>query len=152
MLDARGWTNINVNGGAKRFEDGIFNSNRFIKISAYNTAENPFEVWLVTPKINLDNSSGEYLSFEIRASYDNGTLLKVYATENFTGNPKTTNWIPLDAKIPLGPSRQFGTNFLKSEIDISCLQGTINIGFQYLGAAPDKTTTYDIDNIRVTGN
>lgn len=152
ILDGRGWTNVNVNGGNERFEDGILNSDRYIRISAFNTNENPLEAWLITPEINLDNSTGEVLSFDIKSSYDNGILLSVLITTSFTGNPLTTEWQLLDANIPVGPTNQFGKSFVKSTMDISCLEGNINIAFKYLGAAPDKTTTYDIDNIRVTGD
>ncbi|WP_026836726.1 DUF5689 domain-containing protein [Gillisia sp. JM1] len=152
MLDGRGWTNINVNGGNERFEDGILNSDRYIRISAFKTIENPLEAWLITPGIYLNNSTNEVLSFDIKASYDNGIFLSVLITNSFTGNPLTTEWQLLDATIPIGPTSQFGTNFKNSKIDISCFEGTIHVAFKYLGAAPDKTTTYDIDNIRVTGN
>ena len=151
MLDRKGWTNVNINGG-KRFEDATLLGNRFVRISAYNTGESPMEVWLITPEIDLDKSTEEVLSFEVKASYDNATILSVYITDDFTGNPLTTNWKLLDAKIPLGPSSQNGLTFKKSEFDISCLDGDINIGFKYLGSSPDKSTTYDIDNVRVTGN
>ncbi len=151
-LDELGWTNINVNGGDERFKDGTFSGDRYIRISAFNTEENPLEAWLVTPAINLDSSVGEVVSFEIMASYDNSTILTVYVTNNFTGNPLTTTWLPIDAKIPIGPSSQYGPNYTRSAIDISCLEGEIHLAFKYQGAAPDKTTTYDIDNIRVTGN
>lgn len=63
-----------------------------------------------------------------------------------------TDWSLLDAKIPVGPTNQYGNNFQKTELDISCLDGSINLAFRYLGSAPDKTTTYDIDNIRITGH
>jgi len=152
VLDGRGWTNVNVNGGNERFEDGILNSDRYIRISAFGTNENPLEAWLITPGINLNNSVNEVLSFDIKSSYDNGVLLAVLISTAFTGNPRTTEWQLLDANIPIGPTGQFGKVFRNSRIDISCLEGTVNIAFRYLGAAPDKTTTYDIDNIRVTGN
>ncbi|MCF4100515.1 DUF5689 domain-containing protein [Gillisia sp. M10.2A] len=152
ILDGRGWTNVNINGGNERFEDGILNGNRFIRISAYNTGENPLEAWLITPAVNLDTSTQEVLSFEIKASYDNATILSVLVTTDFTGNPLTTNWQTLEANIPVGPASQYGVSFKKSILDISCLTGKVNIAFKYLGAVPDKTTTYDIDNIRITGN
>ncbi|MBZ9728224.1 DUF5689 domain-containing protein [Salegentibacter sp. JZCK2] len=150
-LKNKGWTNLNVNGG-KAFEPGTFDGNRYIRVSAYNTQETPMEAWLVSPSIDLDSISGALLSFEIMASYDNATILSLLITEDFTGNVLTTNWTPLDAVIPIGPTRQYGKRFVKSEIDISCLKGEIHFAFRYLGAAPDKTTTYDIDNIRVIEN
>ncbi|MCM4155139.1 DUF5689 domain-containing protein [Gramella sp. AN32] len=151
-LNARDFTNVNVSGGEKKFAPMMVNGNRILRISAYNTIENPLEAWLVTPKIDLDILSDEVLNFDILSSYDNGLLLKVFLTHNFTGDPKTTEWLPLDANIPLGPSGSYSEIFKKSAIDLSCLEGKVWIGFQYLGGAPDKTTTYDLDNIRVTGN
>ena len=151
MLETRGWTNVNVSGGSKRFEPGTLGGNRHVRITAYNTQEAPLEAWLVSPPINLASIEEEVLSFDVRASFDNATILEVYITTEFTGNPQSTNWQLLKAEIPLGPSNQAGPVFTRSQIDISCLEGTIHIGFRYLGAAPDKTTTYDIDNVRVTG-
>ncbi len=152
MLETRGWTNFNSSGGSKRFEPGAQGGNRHVRISAYNTQENPLEAWLVTPPININTISNEILSFDLRASFDNATILRVYVTTEYTGNPLTTNWRLLDANIPVGPTNQSSVTFTRSHIDISCLEGTIHVAFRYLGAASEKTTTYDIDNVRVTGN
>lgn len=151
-LETEGWINVNINGGEEKFKPGTFDGDRYIRISAFNTNENPMEAWLVTPAINLSNSSSQVLSFEIMASYDNATILEVYATTEFSGNPLTTDWFPMDADIPVGPTSQYGKNYKTSHLDISCLEGEVNFAFRYLGGAPDKTTTYDIDNIRVTAN
>ncbi len=151
MLETRGWVNENVSGGSKRFEPGTQGGNRHVRITAYNTQEVPLEAWLVTPAIDISKVNNTVLSVDIRASFDNATILRVYATTNFTGNPQTTDWELLDAIIPVGPSNQNATTFARSHIDISCLTGVVHIGFRYLGSAPDKSTTYDIDNVRVTG-
>lgn len=151
MLETRGWTNVNVSGGSKRFEPGTQGGNRHVRITAYNTQERPLEAWLVTPAIDLSKAIDPVLSLDIRASFDNATILRVYATTNFTGNPLTTNWELLDATIPVGPSNQNAVTFTRSHIDISCLSGSVHFGFRYLGAAGEKSTTYDIDNVRVTG-
>jgi len=150
-LENSGWININVNGG-KVFKPGTFDGNRYIRISAFNTEEIPMEAWLVSPAIDLGLNSDARLSFDIMSSYDNATILSVLITEEFTGNVLTTNWKTLDAIIPVGPTSQYGRGFVKSKINISCLKGDVHFAFRYLGAAPDKTTTYDIDNIRVSGN
>lgn len=151
-LNSRGWTNVNVSGGEKKFTPTLSSGNRILRISAYNTVESPLEAWLVTPAIDLNNSEMELLSFDILSSYDKGLILEVFITQDFTGTPQDTEWIELDANIPLGPSNSNSTIFKNSKIDISCLDGEIWIGFRYLGSTYDKTTTYDLDNIRVTGN
>lgn len=152
MLETRGWTNLNVSGGSKRFEPGVLGGNRHVRITAYNTQEIPLEAWLISPPIDLGKSTGEVLSFDLRASFDNATILRVFISTSYTGNPLTTTWTLLDANIPVGPSNQNAVNFTRSHIDISCLEGVVHIAFQYLGAAFEKSTTYDIDNVRVTGN
>ena len=151
-LNSRRWSNVNVSGGEMKFKPTLSSGNRILRISAYNTQESPLEAWLVTPEINLNDSVNEILSFDILSSFDKGLILEVFITQEFTGDPRTTEWTELDAYIPLGPSSSNSRIFKNSKIDISCLEGTIWVGFRYLGSAPDKTTTYDLDNIRVLGN
>ncbi|WP_373057372.1 DUF5689 domain-containing protein [Zunongwangia sp. H14] len=150
-LASRGWRNVNVSGGSEKFKPGTRNGNRYFRISAYNTTENLLEAWLVTPGIELDSTRGEVFSADVMASFDNATILNMYVTTNFTGNPLTTDWQLLEANIPVGPSSQNAIAYTNTKIDISCLEGTVHFGFHYLGGIPDKTTTYDVDNLRVTG-
>ncbi|MDX1543241.1 MAG: DUF5689 domain-containing protein [Christiangramia sp.] len=152
ILTSRRWTNLNVSGGEVKFKPTLSSGNRLLRISAYNTLESPLEAWLVTPVINLDNSVNEVLSFDILSSFDKGLIMEVFISDDFTGDPRTTEWTLLDAHIPLGPSGSNSRIFTKSKIDISCLDGKVWVGFRYLGSAPDKTTTYDLDNVRVIGD
>ncbi|MCB7481746.1 DUF5689 domain-containing protein [Christiangramia sediminis] len=150
-LNSRGWTNINVSGGEVKFKPMLSSGNRILRISAYNTNESPLEAWLVTPAVDLNNSVNEILSFDIRSSFDKGLILEVFITQEYSGDPRTTEWTELDANIPLGPSSSNSTIFKNSKIDISCLDGKVWVGFRYLGSTYDKTTTYDLDNIRILG-
>ncbi|UJH90002.1 DUF5689 domain-containing protein [Antarcticibacterium sp. 1MA-6-2] len=152
MLETRGWMNINTSGGSEKFKPGTLQGNRHVRISAYNTQENPLEAWLITPPIDVNAISNRVLSFDLRASFDNATILRVLVTNEFTGNPLTTNWQLLEANIPVGPTNQNAVTFTRSHIDISCLEGTIHVAFHYLGSASEKSTTYDIDNVRVTSD
>ncbi len=150
-LENEAWSNINLNGGEARFETGTFDGDRYIRISAFNSEEKLLEVWLVSPPIDLSNYISIVLSFDIMASYDNTTILDVFISEDFTGNLKTAIWLPLSANIPVGSTNHYGLRYEPSAIDISCFENKIHVGFRYLGSAPDKITTYDIDNIRITG-
>jgi hypothetical protein len=149
QLDALGWTNVNVSGGSERFEDGSFGGDRYMIISAFGTGENPLEAWLVTPAINLDGTTQEELTFNVSANFETGQILQAFITEDFTGDPTTTEWTLLDANIPIGPSG-FGS-FVPSNINISCLSGDVHVAFKYLGAAGGAETRYHIDDIKVTG-
>ncbi len=149
-LDPLGWTNVNVSGGSERYEDSSFSGNTYMKISAFGTGEAPLEAWLVTPAINLDGTTQEELSFEISSNFETGQVLTAFITENYTGDPTTTEWVQLDANIPIG-SGGFGS-FVSSTINISCLNGDVHVAFQYVGAAGGAETRYHIDDIKVTGS
>lgn len=149
QLDALGWTNVNVSGGSERYEDSSFSGDRYMKISAFGTGESPLEAWLVTPAINLDGTTQEELSFDISANFETGTILEVFVTNNFTGDPTTTDWTLVDANIPVGGGG-FGS-FVGSNLNISCLDGDVHVAFKYLGADGGAETRYHIDDIKVTG-
>lgn len=149
QLDALGWTNVNVSGGSERYEDGSFSGDRYMVISAFGTGEDPLEAWLVTPAINLDGTTQEEVSFNISANFETGTVLEAYATENFTGDPTTTEWTLLSVNIPVGGSG-FGS-FVPLDANISCLNGDVHIAFKYFGSAGGAETRYHIDDVKVTG-
>lgn len=151
-LIAAGWINTNVTGGDLDYVVGSFSGNQYAQISGFNSDEAEFEVWLVTPEINLDGSTAEELSFDIQSNFDNGTILTAFITDNFTGDVGSTEWTQLDALIPTGPASGFGSFEPVGPINISCLDGNVRIGFRYLGGDPDATTRYHIDNLEVSGN
>ena len=151
-LIAAGWNNSNRNGKNTKFKTKLSNGNRFIELSAYDSRESPLEVWLVSPVINLDNTTNEELTFETNTGYDNGKVMTVYISSDYTGNINTANWIPLDAALSEGPSSGYGARFTSSGvISISCLSGNVHIAFRYVGDDGGVTTTFQIDNIKVTG-
>jgi len=151
-LEKLGWKNLNVNFGAEKYQKRAFNGNNSIRISAYNSEENPLEVWLISPVINLDNSVDEILNFETKASFDDGTILSTWVSVDFKGNIKEATWQQLKVNISVGPGSGYGTEFTSSgDISLSCLNGNIHIAFRYLGGDPGIGTTYEIDNIIITG-
>ena len=147
-----GWTNVNVSGGNTLWEIGNFNNSNYAQISGFNTGEDEIDVWLVTPSINMDTTTKEELLFDIQSNYDNGTILSVLFSTDFTGDVTTSNWEILDATIPVGPSGGFGDFEPVGPINISCIDGTINIAFLYEGSDPNATTRYHVDKIQITGN
>ena len=148
-----GWTNVNVNGGSNLFSSRSYAGNRYVQISAYNSDESPLEAWLVTPEIDLEGTSNEELTFDTKTAFDNGSALSVYVSSDFTGDVTTATWLRIDATLSEGPASGYSSTFTNSgSIDISCLSGGVHIAFKYVGADGGVTTTFQIDNVRVTGN
>ncbi|WP_160112060.1 DUF5689 domain-containing protein [Aquimarina sp. AU58] len=150
-LEDSGWMNSNITGGKLKYKIGNFGENQYAQITGYRSKESLYEVWFITPDIDISTSTDEVLHFDLQAGYDNGNILEVFAADNFTGDPTTTSWIKLDAMIPRGPLNAFGNSTPAGPIGLSCLEGTIRIGFRYIGGDPRATTRYHIDDIKITG-
>lgn len=146
------WININVSGGNTRFVLGSFSGNQYAQISGFNSGESSIDVWFVTPELNFDSFTRHQLEMDIEAAFDNGKILSVLITEDFTGDVLTTDWQLLDVNIPTGPSSGFGGFSSITPVNLSCFEGNVRIAFRYQGSDPSATTRYHLDNIRITGN
>ena len=144
------WFNGNVSGGSERYELNSFSGDQYMKISAFGTGENPMEAWLVTPVINLDGTTQEELSFDISSNFETGQIITAFITDNYTGDPTTTEWTQLVVNIPIG-NGGFAAGFVSLSTNISCLEGDVHVAFKYLGAAGGAETRYHISKVKVTG-
>ncbi|SDZ79200.1 hypothetical protein SAMN05421540_101316 [Psychroflexus halocasei] len=147
-----GWENINVTGGSLDYELASYQGDKYAQISGFGSGQTDYEVWLVSSEIDLSTSSAEDLSMRIQSNYDNGVILSIFITDNYTGDPSTTEWALLDLDVPIGPSSSFGSFQNVGPTNISCVGDNVRIGFRYLGSDPDATTRYHINDIKITGN
>ncbi len=150
--DIPGWTNVNVNGGSTLYQVRSYDGNQYIQCSAYRSGENPLEVWAITPAINLDNTDGELLSFKTKTGYNNGPALTVYVSTDYDGDIEAATWLLVDTDIANGPSSGYMTDWVEGTADISCLSGNVYVAFQYKGGDGEVTTTFQIDDVKVTSN
>ncbi len=149
---AEGWTMTNVDGGSVDWFTSSFRGNTYSRISAFGSGEADAEVWLVTPDINLDASTGEQLNFDAEAAFINQEILSVFVSEDFTGDVTTASWTQVDANIVSVFSGNFSGLQAAGPINISCLDGSVNFAFVYKGSDPSATTRYHVDNIEITAN
>ncbi len=150
-FNSEGWTNVNVSNGSTDWSEGNFGGNSYAQISGFNASEDPIDVWLVTPAINLDGTTEEVLDFDVQTNFNNGDILTVWVSTDFTGDPTTATWNLLDTSIPTGSASGFGSFEGVPTVNLSCLDGDVHIGFFYQGADPGPTTRYHVDNVEVTG-
>ncbi|MEW7289591.1 DUF5689 domain-containing protein [Aquimarina sp. 2304DJ70-9] len=150
-LEEKGWVNTNTTSGKLIYKIGDFAGNQYAQITGFRSKESLYEVWLITPEIDLSMTTGETLNFDLQAGYDNGNILEVFITNNFTGDVGSTSWEKLDAIIPRAPLNAFGDFISSGPMGISCIEGNARIGFRYVGGDPRATTRYHIDNVKITG-
>ncbi len=150
-----GWTNLNINGGNTLWQVREYSGNKYMQCTAYKSGENPLEVWLITPEIDLDNTTGEELSFKTKTGYNNGPALTVYVSTDYTGDPadiQNATWLMVDTDIANGPASGYMSDFVEGTADISCLEGKVYVAFRYLGGDGAVTTTFQVDDVKVSAN
>jgi hypothetical protein len=171
-VSINGWLNV-AQDFTRSFDARIFSNNKYAYLSAFGTNAPAVTGWLVTKAINMNGTNSEVLTFDTKQDFyltavPNGTpvpsALKVLVSTNFsgTGNPWAAgvNWTDITSQAALSegsttsnyPSTYTGSG----NIDLSSYTGTIYIAFRYEGAdltgtANDKTSAWEVDNIRVTG-
>jgi len=153
IVSLPGWQNMPQNGNLQ-FSGGNFSNTYFATISAYKSGQSNATTWLITPAINLDATTNESLSFGTVDGYDNGATLQVFISSNYDGGatPSNATWTQLPATISSGHASSYASSFLSSgNIDISSYNGNVYIAFVYQGSDPTNTTTFEITNIKVTG-
>ena len=151
-IEKMGWENINVNFGNGRFKKRSRDENTFVQISAYNSNEYVMEVWLLSPIIDLEGSKDALMTFDSRATFEEGSLLTCWISRDYKNNVKEANWQQLDVEISVGSRDDSNEVFMNSgTVQLDCLEGNIRLAFRYLGSDPGASTTYDLDNILIMG-
>ena len=153
VLSLANWQNINEIGG-NVFKVAKFGSVICTKADVFSISNGSSSTqWLISPAINLNASSAEKLSFTSAAGFDNGAAtLQAFISTDYDGtstSPQSFTWTALPATIATGPGSGFGSFISSGQIDISSYSGTVYVAFKYVATAP--ATTYEIDDIKVTG-
>ncbi len=151
---AAGWKVLNVGGGTYTWGISGFGGNTYAIGNAFNTGEDNMDTWLISPEIDLDQATAErVLNFEIQTNFDGGEVMSVYISSDFVDAATDANWSLLqDVTIPAGPSSGFGAFLEAGPVNLSCVTGTVRLGFRYTGSASGVTTRYHVDDIEITGN
>jgi hypothetical protein len=156
FISIPGWTNVNMNGGSTRWTGRIFSNNKYAQMSAFNSNEAVVDARLITPAINLDNSTNEFMRFGYKTAFANGIALSVWYSTDYDGSGtvaavNAATWTNFNLDLNQ-QSQSFPSNFESSgSIDLSGFSGNIYVAFRYQGSTSGITTTYQVDNIEVFG-
>lgn len=152
VLTIPGWKNIGEVGGVS-FQNAVFGPIKCGKISAFNTSASTVTSWLITPSINLAGATAPKLTFLEAAGYATGpTVLEVLVSTNYNGSntPSSSTWTQVWSLTATTPTTGFGTLASVGNINLSAFIGqNVYIAFKYSGGDPSKTTTYEIDDVKV---
>ena len=171
ILAIPNWTNL-FEVGTYVYTNRTFSGNKYAYSSPYGVTN--ASVWLVTKGVNLDATTGEVLTFDTKqdyylSAYPGGTPvpsdLKIRVSTDYQPgvvNPwdPSVHWTDITT-AQLSPGTQSGSSAFPSNytsstpIDLSSYTGTIYVAFVNEGGTsftPQKTSSWEIDNIQITGN
>ncbi|MCB0804367.1 MAG: choice-of-anchor J domain-containing protein [Bacteroidales bacterium] len=117
------------------------------QINGYSNGYNINHDWLISPEINLLGYSSAFLSFESAKNYT-GDNIVIKVTDNFTGDPATTNWTTVSATLSTG-----GYNWTESgSVNVSSFaNGSLWVAFEYTSTS-STASDWRIDNVEVKVN
>ena len=147
-LNATNWTAVSVTGAQvwKTSNQGT-GSNYYAVMNGYaNSTNNANEDWLISKEIDLNGYSQINLTFDSDVR-DNGTVLKAFVTDNYSGDPTTTTWTQLSATFDTN-SGAFG--FVSSgNVSLNNFNGKkVRIAFKYVSTT-SAANTWEIDNVKI---
>lgn len=144
------WIPVNVKGNQVWNIQQFGNPKPCAVMNGFASGNNLNEDWLISKPFSLQGFSSATLSFETDVRY-NGHPLEVFITENYTGNPSTTVWIPLSAILDPN-SAQFNTWTYSGDISLNAfVNKEIQIAFRYT-STPAAAATWELDNVKVVGS
>lgn len=142
--------NASQKGDQKTWKLTTFGGNKYIQMSAYKSGEE--DDWFIIP---VDFDKADEFSFETKAGFDNGKVLKIYTSTEHNGSCTVTEsqWTDITSNfdIATGPSSGYGTDYTPSKAySLSSLTGKGYIAFRYVGnGSGGTTTTMQIENIKL---
>lgn len=138
--------------GSRYWEVKDFGGNKYIQMTAFGGAAEVSKTLFYVP---VDMTAANTLSFKTKDGYNNGAVLKVYYTTNYTPgtdlSTATLTDITSSFTISSGNTNGYGSTFINSGAFAipAAVTGNGFFIFEYSGTniAPAVTTTIQIDDI-----
>lgn len=151
-ITSGGWSQQNVVGNInwETSNQGL-HSSFYGRISNYVNSNNvACETWLISPSLNLSNTSNPEFFMESDVNYS-GNALEVYVSTNYSGDVTTATWTQLT--VPLDTDNSgwaSGGIFVPSgSVSLSAYkQSNVRIAYKYLGGSTNGST-WEIDEIKI---
>lgn len=141
------WFNVQVKG-TKAWYQASFGEEKYAAMTGYKGTA-PFDSWLITPAIDLDNVAEKIASFQTQVNGYGATTtsFKVYVlTESDPTEAKMTELTPA---LATAPASGYSGWLASGDISLKDFSGIIYIGFQYSATTDANYATWCVDNVIV---
>ncbi|MFY7987872.1 MAG: choice-of-anchor J domain-containing protein [Flavobacterium sp.] len=151
-ISLEGWVNYNATS-TRLWHGRTFNNDKFAEFSSFFSANGTSDVvWLITPPINLTQTTGERLSFTTKTRFSNGYPLTAFISTNYDGTTAgiaNATWTQITFTTPTADD--VTTN--SGDIDLSTYESdNVRIAFKYTGSKTGVSTTLQLDKVKITKN
>lgn len=139
-----------------------YSGNLYAQASAFNSGSIN-QSWMISSEIDLTNAIAPQFTFDVAVGYYNATCLSVWVSEDFDGTEAditTATWVQLNDFTFPEQASGYSPMTNAGVADFTAYAGKkIYVAFRYDGDGrsaldrgddPAKTTTYQIDNIKVS--
>ncbi len=146
------WTNF-AEVGNEFWTEQVFSGNGYAEFSGFRTGDDVNVGWLISPAINMDAQTNEFLNFQVAQHHLDSTdnSLEVFVSTNYDGtNVSAATWQPVSANLPV-PSDSWYAFKDSGLVDLSSYTGTLYVGFKVTGSGTDEALdgAYMIDDFKI---
>ncbi|MBS2097929.1 T9SS-dependent choice-of-anchor J family protein [Carboxylicivirga linearis] len=135
-----------ASSGTVAWEIDNYGDDYYAKASGYNAGAN--ETWLISPSIDLDNTTDEILEFITASNYSGPDMVVKYSTDyDGLGDPSTATWTEFSSYVLSAGNWEWISS---GYIDMSSINGTVNIAFIYT-STESEAKTWEVTDIELTG-
>lgn len=144
-ITSGGWINVNSVGNVP-WSIGTINGTYANASNYINGSNQACETWLISPPIDLTNSTNPALAFKSATKYT-GPAIQAYVVTNYiSGTPTSTTL--LSPNLSTGNFVWRGSNYLPLS---AFKQSNVRIAFKYSGTGGNGAT-WEVDNIGIIEN
>ena len=143
------WT-VKTLSGSNKWDSRTFNDEVYAQATGYKGTNPPFDMWLITPKLDIKNAKSKVFSFDSEVNNYGNNVIEVYLLDS--ADPATaTVKVKLNPVLAEKPTSGAYSGWVSSgELDLSqWSDGYYYIGFNYYAAADANNdySTWCIDNV-----
>jgi len=147
-----GWTNLQVSGDKKWYVTS-FNNNHYAAMTGYKGTQPPFDVWLITPALNIAEAASKILTFRTQVNGYGSTTsrFEVYVLSSDDPSSATTK-VQLNPTIATAPASGYSDWAASGSLDLSAYNGTYFIGFRFYAESDANYATWCVDDVQFNVN
>ena len=142
------WANVIVSGDKHWYQTTFMNSG-YAAMTGYRGTQPPFDAWLVSPALDIENAAGKTLSFSTQVNAYNSTTSKLEVYILDSRDPRTaTVKVKLNPNLAVAPATGYSDWTESGVIDLSqWADGVYYIGFRYDATQDANYATWCVDNV-----